>query len=182
MPRINFIVDDQQKGLFEEYVESDPEFESLSHFFRVAAIREMSEDDERDEELQSEIIERLELLEADVEDIKTELKGINARLDSSGADIELIAEDIRQTLHTLPQPSTAEITQSDKSADELRTQFAYDIISQDYPTTIDDLTHHLEEDRDNIEDAIEHLKSQHIPLVEKVLDGEKHYFKEGERR
>lgn len=33
MARINFVVAEKQKELFEEYTGSDPEFESLSHFF-----------------------------------------------------------------------------------------------------------------------------------------------------
>lgn len=181
MARINFVVDEQQKDLFEEYVESDPEFESLSHFFRVSAIREMR-DDESDEPSQ-ELVAKIDELQDELEELSTEVKGINARLDSSGTDIELLAEDVRKTLHTLPKPSPSEVSQSDKTAEQLQTQFAYSILEEDYPTTVEDLAQHLEEDKANIEQAIEHLKSKHIPIVEKVLnDNKKHYFKEGERK
>jgi hypothetical protein len=181
MARINFVVGDQQKDLFEEYVESDPEFESLSHFFRVAAKREMRDDEDSDPS--PEVVDRLDELQGQIEELATEVKGINARLDSGGTDIELVAEDVRKVLHTLPQPSSSEIANSEKTAEELQTQFAYTILEEDYPTTVEDLAQHLEEDKSNIEQAIDHLRSNHIPIVEKVLnDNKKHYFKEGERR
>jgi regulator of replication initiation timing len=181
MARINFVVGDQQKDLFEEYVQSDPEFESLSHFFRVAAKREIRGDE--DSEPAPEVVDRLDELQAQVEELATEVNGINARLDSGGTDIELVADEVRKTLQTLPQPSTSEVANSDKTAEQLQTQFAYTILEEDYPTTVADLAQHLEEDKNDIEQAIEHLKSNHIPIAEKVLDdNKKHYFKEGERR
>lgn len=181
MARINFVVDDQQKDLFEEYVKSDPEFESLSHFFRVAAKREMR--GEEDSDPSPEIVDKLDELQAQVENLTTEVNGINARLDSGGTNIELLADEVRKTLQTLPQPSTSEVANSDKTVEQLQTQFAYTILEEDYPTTVEDLAQHLEEDKNDIEQAIDHLKSNHIPIVEKVLDDNKmHYFKEGERR
>lgn len=181
MARINFVVDEQQKELFEEYIRSDPEFESLSHFFRVAAIREMREDEGN--KPSPEIVDRLDELQNQVEELATEVKGINARIDSGGTDIELISEEVRNTLYTLPQPSSSEIASSDKTAEQLQTQFAYTILEEGYPTTVADLAQHLEEDKNDIERAIDHLKSNHIPIVEKVLDdNNKHYFKQGERR
>ena len=181
MARINFVVDDQQKALFEEYVDSSTEFESVSHFFRVSAIREMK--DEEDTKPSSEVVNELDNLQEQIEKLSTEVEGINARLDSGGTDIELVAEEVRKNLQTLPQPSTSEIVNSDKTVEQLQTQFAYTILEEDYPTTIEDLSQHIEEDKNDIEQAIEHLKSQHIPIVEKMLDdNKKHYFKEGERR
>lgn len=181
MARINFVVDDHQKDLFEEYVRSDPEFESLSHFFRVSAIREMKGDENT--EPSAEVVDRLDELQTQVEELATEVKGVNARLDSGGTDIELVAEEVRKTLQTLPQPSTSELANSDKTTEQLRTQFAYTILGEDYPTTVEDLVQHLEEDKNDIEQAIDHLKSNHIPITEIILDdNKKHYFKEGERR
>ena len=181
MARINIVVDEQQKGLFEEYVDSDPEFESLSHFLRVAAIREMK--DEEDTEPSSEVVSKIDNLQEQIEQLSTEVKGINTRLDSGGTDIELVAEEVRKNLQILPQPSTAEIANSNMTVEELQEQFADTIHKQDHPTTIEDLAQHLERDKNNIQEAIEHLKSQHIPIIEEVLnDNKKHYFKQGERR
>jgi len=181
MARINFVVDEQQKALFEEYVDSDPEFESISHFFRTAAIREMKE--EEDTEPSSEVVSKIDNLEEKIEELSAEVRGINARLDSGGTDIELVAEKVRKNLQTLPQPSTSEVANSNQTVEQFQTQFAYTILEEDYPTTIGDLAQHLEEDKNDIEQAIEHLKSQHIPIVKKILDdNKKHYFKEGERR
>jgi chromosome segregation ATPase len=181
MARINFVVDDQQKGLFEEYVKSDPEFESLSHFFRVAAKREMR--GEEDSDPSPEVADRLDELQAQVENLTTEVNGINARLDSNGTNIQLLADEVRKTLQTIPQPSTSEVANSDKTVDQLQTQFAYTILEEDFPTTVEELAQHLEEDKNDIEQAIDHLKSNHIPMVEKMLDdNKKHYFKQGERR
>lgn len=181
MARINFVIDEQQKELFKEYIKSDPEFQSLSHFFRVAAKREIKKDE--DSESRPEVVNRLDELQAQIEELSTEVKGINTRLDSGGTDIELIAEDLRKKLQTLPQPSTSEVANSNKSVEELQTQFAYNILGEGYPTTIAELAQHMEQDKNDIEKAIEHLKSQHIPIVEKVLDdNKKHYFKEGERK
>lgn len=181
MGRINFIVDEQQKDLFEEYINSDPEFESLSHFLRVAAKREIREDE--DSEPSPEVVDRIDELQSQVEKLTTEVKGINARLDSGNTDIELIAEEVRKALHTIPQPSTAEIASSDKSKKQLQTQFAYTMIEQEFPTTVADLAQYLGEDKENIKKAIDRLKSNHIPIAEKVLDdNKKHYFKQGERR
>jgi ABC-type transporter Mla subunit MlaD len=181
MVRINFVVDDQQKALFEEYVDSEPEFESLSHFFRVAAMREMK--DEEDTEPSSEVVSKLDELQEQIEELSTDVKGINARLDTGGTNIEMLAEEVRKNLQILPQPSTAEVANSNMTVEELQEQFADTIHKQDYPTTIEDLAQHLEEDKNDIQQAIEHLKSQHIPIVEEVLnDNKKHYFKQGERR
>jgi predicted HTH transcriptional regulator len=167
--------------LFKQYTKSDPEFESLSHFFRVAAKREITKDE--DSESRPEVVNRLDDLQAQIEELSTEINRVNARLDSGGTDIELIAEDLRKKLQTLPQPSTSEVANSDKSVEELQTQFAYNIIGEDYPTTAAELAQHIEHDKNNIEKAVEHLKSKHIPVVEKVLDdNKKHYFKKGERR
>ena len=181
MARINFVIDEQQKELFEEYISSDPEFESMSHFLRVAAKREIKESE--DSKPYPEVVNRLDELKTQVEELAAEVKGINARLDSGGTDIELVAEEVRKALHTLPQPSSSEIASSDKTTEQLQTQFAYTIVKQGYPTTVADLAQHLEKDKENIEQAIEHLKSNHIPITEKVLDdSKKHYFKQGERR
>jgi len=181
MARINFVVDDEQKALYEEYMNSDPEFESLSHFFRVAAIREMQEDESN--ETPTEILDRLDRIENDISELTTKIEGVNARLDADDTDIELLADEVRQTLQKLPQPSPSEVSQSDKNAEKLQRQFAYPIVEADHPTTAEELAQHLGEDRDDIEQAIEHLRSSHIPVVDKVLDdGKKHYFKESERR
>lgn len=181
MARVNFVIDKEQKEFFKEYIASDPEFESLSHFCRVAALREIRE--EESSEPSAELIDKLDELQGQVNELATEVKGINARLDSGGTDIELVAEEVRKTLQTLPHPSTSEVANSDKTVDELQTQFAYTILEQEYPTTVEDLAQHLEEDKNDIELAIDHLKSNHIPIVEKVLDdNKKHYFKQGERR
>ena len=141
----------------------------------------MQEDE--DDDAPTEILDRLDRIETDLSELTTKVEGINARLDADDTDIELLAEEVRQALQKLPQPSSSEISKSGKSSEELQTQFAYPIAESSQPTTADELAQHLEEDRDYIEQAIEHLKSSHIPIVDKVLDdGKKHYFKESERR
>ncbi len=179
--RINFVIGDQKKDSWENYVESTAEFETLSHFLRVAAQREIQDDS--DHQPAQEVIKEIDELQAQIESLSAEIQGINARLDSEGTDIELIADDVRRALPTLPEPTPSEVVNSDKSADQLQTQFAYNIVKNNQPTTINGLSKTLGEDRKHIEQAIRQLKSDHVPLIEKVLDdGEKHFFKQGERR
>lgn len=178
---MNFVIDDQQKALFEEYVESTPEFESLSHFFRTAGLREMKDND--DSEPSAEIIERLDGIQQDLDVLSGQVADINTYLDMGTTDVELLADKVRKELISLPQPSPTEVSKSNKTTEELQTQFAYTIVGNENPTTIEDLAKVLNEDKQDVKDAIEDLRSKHIPIESKVLDdGDKHYFKEGERR
>jgi prefoldin subunit 5 len=177
---MHVVIDDEQKELLKEYVESNPEFETLSHFLRVSAIREMK--DEKSSDPSTEVIDQLNQLQNQIDELATEVQGINARLDSGGTDVSLIAEDVRRELTVLPVPTTETVASSDRTRDQLQTQLAYDIVGNN-ETTLQELAQNIGESEKDIKRAIDHLKRNHIPIVEKVLeDGKKHFFKQGERR
>lgn len=162
-------------------MDSDPEFESLSHFFRTAGLREMKDDNNN--ESSAEIIEELDSIQEDLDALSGQVADINTYLDMGTTDIELLADKVRKELITLPQPSPTEVSKSNKTIEELQTQFAYTIVGDENPTAAEDLAKILNEDKQDIEYAIEHLRSKHIPIESKMLDdGNKHYFKQGERR
>lgn len=183
MKRVNFKIEEENKKEIDRYVEENNEYSSVSHFLRVAANKEMS-DDEGQVELPPRVLRTLDQVIAELDEVQEGIDGIAARLDSGNRDIEMLAQNIYDTLPVAPVSNTAEVVASGQSTQHLDRQKAHLALQNtDAPTTISGLAQSLDADRTDIKEAIRHLKSNFLPILELVdEDGNKHFLKQEERR
>lgn len=135
MRHMRFKIDSREKEKIADYVEENPEFESLSN------------------------------------------------LEDESREIEVIAQEVYNTIPHAPAANSAKIAATGRSAQSLETQHVHTAIDLEGPSTVEELARHLGEDRENIKEAIRHLKSNFFPIIEIVdEDGKKHFLKQEERR
>lgn len=183
MARIPIVTDGEKKEEIEEYAENNVKYESVSQLFRAAVNKEMAGEFERDHSPSPEVIKRLERLEAEMREINQELRSLNANLADDSRDTEELAQEVLDAIPVAPTANSAEITNSDMSSDELDEMHARNALSHtDSASTLSGLAQELEVDRSQVKDAIQHLKSNFLPIYEIVGDeGYKHYLKQDER-
>ncbi|MFB6192405.1 MAG: hypothetical protein ABEI11_03695 [Haloarculaceae archaeon] len=185
MGRVNVRIDESEKDEIERYVQENKEYSSISHFLRLAANKEMNGDEEgQGNEIPPHITRTLDKILGELEELKEGIDGIAVQLDSDGQDIEALAREVYETIPAAPVATQAEMAASRKSAHQLERQHIQPLIGDDsVPTTIPALARRLNADREDIKEAIRHLKSEFLPILEVVdEDGTKHFFIQEDRR
>jgi hypothetical protein len=183
MERVNFKIEKENKKEIVRYVEENNEYSSVSHFLRVAANKEMS-DDEGQVELPPRVLRTLDQVIDELDEVQEGIDGIAARLDSGNRDIEMLAQNIYDSIPEAPVSNTAEAVAAGKSTQELDQHKVWlTLQNTDSPSTIPELAQSLDADRTEIKEGIRHLKSEFLPILEFVDDdGNKHFVKQEERR
>lgn len=117
-------------------------------------------------------------------EINQELRSLNMKFSDDGRETEGLAQDVLDVIPVAPTANSAEVANSNMSFDELDEMHALNTLDQTAsPSTLSGLAQELDVDRGEIKDAIQHLKSNFLPIYEIVAeDGYKHYLKQEERR
>jgi Arc/MetJ-type ribon-helix-helix transcriptional regulator len=184
MKRVNFKIDDERKEEVEQYVEENSEYPSMSHFFRLAAEKEMGEDEERPHQIPPRVTRTLDKIVGELDELRTSIDGITARLEADETDIEILAQEVYDTLPVAPAVTKMEAAASGESMQCLEQRYGQLMLEEvNTPSTVPELAQHLNTDKEEIKEALHHLKSNFLPIMEFMDDdGNKHFFKQEERR
>lgn len=184
MCRVNFKIDNEKKEEITQYVEQSRKYSSVSHFFRLAANKEMSDEDEQPQEVPPKVDRTLEQITAELEEIRGGLSQVNIQLESGNRDTETLAQEVYESIPRVPAANSAEISSTSRSAQEMDYQHAYSVLeNSEEPSTMNEITRELNADKKEIKEAVRHLKSNFLPILEMVdEDGNKHILKQEERR
>ena len=184
MERINLKIDSEKKDEITQYVEENNEYSSMSHFIRVAANKEMSDEEEDSQQVPPRVSQTLNQITQELEEIRSGISGITIQLESEDVDIQALAQEVYETIPRAPATNSAEIASTGRSLNELDNQHAQSVLqNSDKPSTITGIAQHLNADKKDIQDSIHHLKSNFLPILELVDDeGNKHILKQEERR
>lgn len=166
-PLVNLRVSEEQKTKWKDYVEESDLYTSLSDLIRKAVTKEINAEKEQTaagvEEIQSAINPQLEQINQDLEQLKTDVAWLRSQEER---DIEELAHELFDSLPPVPADG------SDEAAVKMGTQAGLE------PQTIQALSERLDTTPWRVEEAIEYLKEQHMPLIKFEVNGEEHWFKE----
>ena len=187
--QIHIAVDQTQKERWKEYVENSGEHESLTDLIRTSVERHISRDDDPVTDPSPAFSEDIQSLKDSVDRIRKDVSWLRARGQDS-EDISGLSQEVFDELEQLPRPTAPlEIPPEVDDEDEYRReQAAIHLIAPENTEmaetegstkyTVGALADRLDVTKDRIEDAIEHLQDQFLPVVEVDYQGETHYFKE----
>lgn len=186
--QINIKVDTEQKKSWESFLEETDQYQTVTGLIRGAVHSEMNGESKNGESPPP-------ALQNDLQDIRDRIKRVERDLawlrnrEQSDASIEDIAQEVYRSLTVLPEPAGPLEVPEGMAVDEYRKHVGAQIEIE--PDSEEDQisngqTHHTKQaiaDRvgtepDRIQDAINHLQEQLLPIVSVEYDGQTHYFRE----
>lgn len=182
-PLFNFRLGEDTKEEWQEYVDDHWEYQSIAELVRGAVNAEINRS-EQDSPESPGLSNDIQQVQDDLERVKKDVRWLrNQRQDS--VDISDLAQRVQKELVELPTTSIS--VPSDVDDEELyrRQARASRVLSPDGPDdaqpsyTADAIADMLDAEEDDVEEAINHLKDQFIPITSVELEGETHYFMEG---
>lgn len=187
--QIHIVVAQDQKDRWKEYVEDSNQFESLTNLVRVSVEKEISGEQEAGQLASPALEEDIQTLLQDVDRIRKDVSWLRKQ-EQDEVDVSDLAQDVFSELEPLPQAtSSIEVPEDVDDEETYRQQQAAALVLQ--PDDADEaesegvtshttsaLSEHLGTTEDRIEDAIDHLQDQFLPVVAVDVDGETHYFRE----
>lgn len=170
--QINLKVDSSQKEEWEEFLDESGSYITLSGLIRSAVDSEIEQTGEDGLPAESPALESdVESLKKDVERIRKDVTWLREQRQDQ-VDISELAQEVFDELHTLPDVDTIEV---DGDPREVR---AVTGIQEYGPQTVPALAEELDSEPSQIDDALEHLQDQFLPVVSVEVEGQRHYFKE----
>jgi Arc/MetJ-type ribon-helix-helix transcriptional regulator len=165
-PLVNLRVNQKQKEKWENYVENSDLYSSLSDLIRKAVKKEITRDSEETpigggmvDEVQTE----LSSLSEDIEQLQKDVSWLRSREEH---DVEELAHQLFSNIEAVNASG------DDESAKQMGR------IAGRKPHTVRALASRLDTTPIRVEEAIDFLKEQHMPIVRFDIDGETHWFKE----
>jgi hypothetical protein len=109
--RINLLVEGDRKARWQEAVETNPEYDNLSHLIRSSVERELSTDTESGHAPAAEPGESTGELRSSIEDLRGELEGVATDLERLRDDVDTgTAVDLQRTLlQIIPEEGSTDI-------------------------------------------------------------------------
>lgn len=175
LTQINVRLDEEQKEEWEEAIEESRRFTTLSGLVRAAVEAELiGEHDVQSQEspgLESDI----QQLRQDVDTIRKNVEWLRKQ-QQEDVDISDTAQEVFERLKPLPDIPLSEVGGETKTD---RQQNAASICISEYgPQTTQAIANDLDVSHRRVEDALEYLDEQFLPVVEVTLENQPHYFKE----
>lgn len=165
-PLVNLRVGEEQKIRWKNHVENNPVYTSLSDLIRKAVekeITEASEEANKGARVVDEVRPELRSISEDIEQLQKDVSWLRSQKEH---DVEELAHRLFEML----EPVSA--SGDDESARQMGT------IAGSNPQTVNALASRLDTTPARVQEAIEFLKSQHMPIVKFDVRGETHWFKE----
>jgi len=164
-PLVNFRANKKQKEKWENYVEDSDLYSSLSDLIRKAVEKEISEGSENQsaEVLVDEVQSELDSISGDIKKLRDDVSWLKGQKEH---DVEELAHQIFNSIEAV------DASGNDRSAKQMGT------IAGAEPHTVDALAERLNTTPARVEESIEFLKEQHMPIIRFDIDGESHWFKE----
>lgn len=158
--QINLLVDESQKDRWDAYVENTAEVSSLSHLIRLSVERQLSDsdDDSRTMGETTAVSERIDSLEATIEDLAGDVR-------------TLLREQEGEQLNSL----ASEIYDYVESVEDEETFFGYDEFTRDtHYAHIEQLCNLLNKDEFRIRKGIERLQQSFARVAVLQADGQEY--------
>lgn len=191
MTQINLRVDSSTKEKWERFLEETGAYKTISELIRNAVQAEIKDDDTRNSGTES------PALASDIQDISEDLERVRKDVrwlrdqKQDSVDISDVAQDVYDELVELPEPqSSIEVPDESEMGHQEYRRFrgAQMIITpsdteeaeQEGSTkqTRKAIADRLGYSTDEVQDALEYLQDQFMPVVDVEVDGQTHYFKE----
>jgi hypothetical protein len=170
--QVNLRVDETQKERWEEYLEESHQFTSLSQLIRSAVEAEISDGDQK-------ATPETPAIANDIQNMKSELKRVRKDVSwlrnqqQDAVDISDLAQQVLEELKPLPDVNPAKDAEADIE------EYAGVTGIEEYgPQTVRALADSLDAEQKDVEDAIDHLQDQFLPIVAIKTQGARHYFME----
>lgn len=178
--QINLRVKESQKEEWEEYWREDGEFTSLSDLIRTSVHREISSNGEESEMPSPAITSDIQELKRNLERVRKDVSWLREQ-SQDDVDISDLAQRVFDELEPLPQPPASVGTPDDVEDEDayLQQRGALQVLMPDDTAeadeegvesyTVEALSNRLGEREDRIEDALDHLEDQFLPVIEVEL-------------
>jgi hypothetical protein len=182
--QVNLQIDEDQKEDWEEYIEESGRYNSLSGLIRGAVEAEISGEGAAENVTSPAMENDIQTMMEDIERVRKDVRWLREQ-EQDAVDISDLAQDLFDELETLPEPeSSIEIPSDVEDEETYRKQRAASIAltpdgpGEKNPQTASALAERLGTTEDRIQDAVDHLQDQYLPIVAVEMDGETHYFEE----
>jgi len=165
-PLVSLRLNLRQKANWQRQAEQQDEYTSLSHLIRIAVEKEINSDSEEPHtggQVVDEIQPSLDAIQEDIEQLQNDVSWLRSREEHS---VEELAHQIFSGLPAVKADG------SDESASQMGT------IAGGNPQTVNSLADRYDTTPARVEEAIDFLKDQHMPIVRFDVRGETHWFKE----
>jgi hypothetical protein len=169
---VNLRVEEEQKKHWEEYLDETYQYNSLSQLIRSAVEAEISDTNHQTSSESPAVASDIQEMKDELERVRKDVSWLR-RQEQDAVDISDVAQDLLDELKPLPDVNPA------PDADVDRDEYAAVTGIDEYGSqTVPALADRLGEEQEDVEDAIEHLQDQFLPIVEIQAQGERHYFME----
>lgn len=165
-PLVNFRVEQSQKEKWEGYVEGSNLYTSLSDLIRKAVEKEINSEQREpptEGQMVGELQSELGSISEELEQLQKDVSWLRSREEH---DVEQLAHQIFNSIEAVKASG------DDESAAQMGT------IAGGKPHTVKSLADQLNTTPARVEEAIEYLKQQHMPIIRFDIEDETHWFKE----
>ena len=182
--QINLRVDPAQKERWEDYVEESERFVTLSSFIRTSVEAQISDSEPAQQEASPALANDVQDLHEEVTAIRKNVSWVREQLQDE-VDISELAQAVFDTLEPLPeQPEPIEVPDDmDMSYEEYQRHLQAKRVIEPHgpgerrPQTAGAIADRVDATPKRVEDAIEYLEDQFLPVVAIDYDGQRQYFK-----
>lgn len=169
--QINLRVDSSQKEEWEEYIENSGRYSSLSGLIRASVEAEITGESDNEQASSPAQSQDIESMKQDLERVRKDVSWLRKQRQDA-VDISDLAQEVFDNLKPLPDVDSRDV---DASPQELAGVTGV----QEYGSqTVQALAKQLDTEPSRIEDALNYLEDQFMPVEEVTVEGERHYFKE----
>lgn len=184
-PLFNFRLDEERKAEWEAYIEEHDQYETVAELIRGAVAAERKRSDDNNGPESPALSQDVQQLREDVDRIKKDVRWLRTHREDA-ANISDLANDVRDDLIELPEISMEvpkDVDDESTYRHQARAAAALTPSGPDEPSpsyTVEAIAERIDTDSMLVREAINHLKDQFIPVTEVEVDGETHYFLEGQ--
>lgn len=181
--QVNIRVDEGQKEKWERHVDNSGQFTTLTGLIRAGVEKEMKMNGEVSKPANPALTTDLQKLTEKLNSIEDDVAWLRKQ-QQDDVVISDLAQDVFDELKVLPKPLqevSSDVDKQEAGAAILLTPDDLEALESDgIPSeTLNAIAKRVGLTPREVEDAIEHLQDQFLPVVEVEVDGESHYFKEG---
>lgn len=190
--QINILVGEEQKEEWKAYVEESRSETSLTGLIRTSVQNHIASEDDSPASPSPGLTRDIDTLRGELSRVRKDVSWIRNQLQDS-EDISGLAQDVFASLETLAEPKQEVTVPSGIDANPKEYQRfmgAQPKILPDDPETweaegyksfrVKEIAEDVGATKAEVEDALEYLQDQFLPVVEVEINGETHYFKEAE--
>jgi len=184
--QVNLQVNESQKARWEDYKDETGQFSTLSDLIRTSVETEIKRDEQDEETASPALANDVSDLKDELTEVRTDVAWLRKQLQDE-VDVSDLAQEVFDLLEPLPSPSgPVEVPESiELDAGEykryLGAQAVIEPSGDDHersPQTANALATRVGSQPKRVEDAIDHLQDQFLPVIEVEYQGQVHYFKE----